>query len=557
MTKPNRFDSIVVAHRSRMLFRSDAEYRAALGVSFETVVNNRESARDMEMYFGILAHRSAEVIDESLEDLVQSYKAASEFYLSLDWSDRRHMTPRRKFCRMLFLLYATACKRLAANEQLRFKIKDNDENLLKIFFPQGTDGEPSVDICLIMLFAFGILRPYSENSRGHDLRDKEIIDSLKKLRSLIDVLKGDIPRLGSTEKPLVFDEWLNIIDDYLSTGDSLEDCTPIWMWTSLKSISRACRSLVIAERLRVEGEQLCGLRLFGIWIDDADEGENRFWIFPDNNMLCFCYEYDGVKWRLSPYEFKVRLADNPDYPDTYILIAPAGNLKFILSPDRVIGPEHISIGTIEGEFDQTTGEINLLTFHEGPKSSPEWFDWRTWERLSSDDARHERFRGVLRSIYNPKSTSAMLFEITAVELIDRFNNLIGRDNRYLYVYDWQPKRCVIRERKTETFTYEVAPEEELPSQTLLDVDISVRNPLYAIPLEIERKSYGCLELDRFVEIMSDADNIREVYIMHSDRTRLPRLCFPTYSLTIALDMDILGEMGVLKFTAPPFGRAHT
>lgn len=57
----------------------------------------------------------------------------------------------------------------------------------------------------------------------------------------------------------------------------------------------------------------------------------------------------------------------------------------------------------------------------------------------------------------------MFFKNTAPELIDRYNNLAGRDNKYLYVYDWQPRRCIIREREDDTFMYEVAPGEELPA----------------------------------------------------------------------------------------------
>lgn len=552
MNLSDKYDLISVAYRSRLLFRADAEYRNALGVSFETVANNRDSERAIDIYFRILANEAAKIVDEPMEDIVRVYTEASEFYLSLDWGDRSQLASRRKFCRMLFRLYATGGKRLSPGEIFKFKIKDDDDRLLRSFFPDGTEAMPSVDIRMIVLFAFGVLRPFTRNSRGRDIRDKETVASLERLNGLVEVLKDDIPRLGSTEKPLAFDECLDMLASYLNDTDSLDDCTPIWMWSLLISLTRACRSLVDAGRLRTEGEQLCALHMYGIWIDDADRGKTRFWIFPDNNMLSFCYEYDGMMWKLRPYEFKVRFADKPDYLDTFILVSSNGHLKNILSPDEVIEPDQFCIGFVEGEFDEVTGQIKRLVFTDESRRFPDWFEWRTWERLSPDDAMYERFHALLRDLYNPKSPSSMFFKNTAPEMIDRYNNLVGRDNKYLYVYDWQPRRWVIRERGTDTFIYEVAPGEELPAEALFELEISEKNPLYAIPVDIERKNYGCLELDRFAEILSDAENIGEVYVVYSDRLPIPRLGFPMYSLTVGLDMKILGKLGVLKFTESPF-----
>lgn len=556
MAKANKFDSISVAYRSRLLYRSEARFREALGVSFETIANNKGSARDMEMYYGIIAHEADKVVDEPLEDIVKAYTEASEFYLLLDWGDRSQLASRRKFCRMLFRLYATAGKKLSNDEIFKFKIKNDDERLLKAFFPDGSGEAPVVDIRLITLFAFGVLRPFTENSRGRDIHDKDTIESLKKLRALVELLRDDIPRLGSTEKPIVFDECLGIVDNYLADSDSLDDCTPIFIWSLLIGITKVCRSLMNAERLRVDGERLCGLYMYGIWIDDADRGRNRFWIFPDNCLLAFCYEYDGVTWNLSPYEFKVRFAENPDYVDSFIMVTPDGNLNFILSSDRVIESDKMSTGSIEAECDDTSGEIVRVTFNSDTRPFPDWFEWRSWQRLDPGDERYERFHALLGDIYNPNNPSSMFFKNNAPELTDLYNNWAGRDNKYIYVYDWQPKRVVIREREKDTFMHEVAPGEEIPGEALFELKISAQNPLYAIPLDVERKNYGSLEIDRFVEMLSDADNIRDVYVVHSARTNSPRLAFPEYSVTIGLDIEVMDRMGILKFTESPFRWQH-
>lgn len=553
MSDLNNYAVISVAYRSRLIWRTDAEYRRALGVSYETVVNKRDSERDMEMYYGILSRHTESTMDESLRNVIGQYVEASELYLSLDWGDRSQLASRRKFCRMLFRLYVAAGRRLTNEEIFKFRIKDDDDRLLNVFFPDGADESPAVDIRLITLFAFGILRPWGgDNTRGRDIRDKETTASLEKFRSLVEVLRADTPRLGSTEKPLVFDELLSMIDSYLRDKDSLDECAPISMWSALVDVTRICRSLATAERLRTAGEQLCGLHMYGIWVDDTDGGKNRFWIFPDNSLSSFCYEYDGLNWLLMPYEFKVRFADNPDYHDTFIFLTPEANLNSVLSSDKVVEHGHIAVGPIEMDTDEERRELVGVTFQEGALPFPAWFGWRKMQRLSREDERYKRLRALLSDIYNPARPLSMFFRNTAPELIDRYNNLVGRDNKYLYVYDWQPKRCVVRERGDDTFMYEVAPDEELPADALFELKLSERNPLYAIPLEIERKNRGSLEMERLADVLSDADNITEVYVVYSDRTPLPRLCFPAYNLTVALDMDILAPMGVLKLTRTPF-----
>lgn len=547
MAEANKYELITMACRSRLLFRTEAEYREALGVSLETVANNRASARSMDMYFGMLAKAAEETADFPLEDFVKAYAEASELYLGLDWGDRTQMASRKRLCRMLFRLYATGGKSLSADEILKFKIKDDDERLLRVFFPDGPDQEPAVDVKLVTLFAFGVARPYVPGSRVRDISDKDTTESLQRLRGLIEVLKADMPRLGSTEKPLALDEWLGLIDDSLADPDELAERTPLWMSTALADISRACLSLVEAERLRAHGEQFGSLHLYGIWVDDADQGKGRFWVFPDNCMMAFCYERDGAAWRLSPYEFRVQVPDSDDCYASFILLAPAGNLRFMLTPSQAIASDLMAWGMMDCSIDEATGEISGLEFIDGPCGLPDWFGWKSWTRLDRADARHERFRSALHDIYDPHSPSSMLLDNVAPELTDCYNDLAARDGKYIYVYDWQPRRCVMRQTQEDVYEYVLAPGEELPSGALFELEISEEHPLYAIPRSVERRGGGW-ELERFVKMLSDAENIPEAFIVHSSRVRHPRLVFPAYGVTIALDMDALAPLGVKKFT---------
>ena len=554
MEQLSKYDVVSVAYKSRFVFRTDAEYRQALGASYETVVSKRDSERDMEAYYSILTRKAAEMsLENPLDEIIRSYLVASDVYLSLDWGDRSQMASRKKFCRMLFRLSVTAGKPLTNDEIFKFKTKEADQELLNVFFPCGREDAPTVIIGFIVLFAFGIVRPWTaENSRGRDVRDMETVNALKKLADLLKLLKDDTPRLGVTEKPLAFDQWSEIINGYILDPESRSDCSPLMMLASLVDIARACRSLVILEEQRIEGERFQGLYMHGIWIDDADKGENRFWIFPDNLLVAMCYKRNGVAWELDTYEFKVRQSFNTMCGDTFLLLTPRGNLNYILSPDRFIVDEQMGTGCYEEYRDESTGEINRLKLYDEHLPLPEWLNWREWKQLSHDDSRYKEFRTVLAEIYDPKSPHSVIFRNTAPELSDNVNNLVGHDNKYLYVYDWRPKRFIMREEKQDIFNYEGNCTQYAIAQALFELNISEEYPLYAIPKNMKKRKYGNAQLDRLAEIMTDAENIIEAYIIHSEHIQYPRLVFPTYALSICLDMELLKDTGILKFTHRPF-----
>lgn len=545
-----KFDYISVAYRARLLLRTEAEYRQAMGVSYETVANNRDSERDMDMYFGVLA-RQAAVSADGLENVIDAYVDASRLYLSLDWGGRQQMASRRRFCRMLFRLFATVGRPLTSDEIFEYKVKDDDERLLRVFFPDGVGEAPAVDVRLVALFAFGVLRPAANGQRGRDISDRETVEALGRLQGLIEALRGDIPRLGSTEKPLVFDEWLSEVRKGIADGEGLDGWTPLKMYLALMDISRACQSLVIAERQRIESDEYCGMRLYGIWVDDGKRCDDRFWIFLDNCSMAFQYDFDGYMWTLRPYELRVRFDENLEYESDFVLVSPAANLKFALSPHRAIGPEELAKGTIGWEVDDATEEIWRLELHDDRGLFPEWMDWRAWTRLDRGDARHGRFHTALRELYNLLSPDSMYLNNVAPELTDAYNTLVGRDRKYLYVYDWRPRRCVVREVAEDVFVYEMASGEKMPSGALFDLKVSEEYPLYAIPVDMKPRG-GDWELNRLAEILADADNIREAYIVRSARSAVPRLVFPTYGGAVGMDMDVLGPLGFKKFTSRPF-----
>ncbi|MDE7438766.1 MAG: hypothetical protein K2M93_09815 [Muribaculaceae bacterium] len=537
---------IRVAYRSRFVFRTDAEYRKALGVSFETVVNNCGSVTDMERYYDNLCRATDYNTDLSLRSLIADYVEASEFYLSLDWGDRAQMASRRRFCRMLFRLYASGGMALTADEIFKFKIKDADERLLNAFFPEGTDKAPAVNIGYIMLFAFGLLKPWSDvNTRSRDFRDEETRDLLDRLRRLIVCLRDDIPRLGSLDKPFVFDDWLNAVDE-VQKDDELEWATPMRFVLSMIDCLRASRSLTDAALTRETVDNMHGLTMNGIWIDDADDGKTRFWVFPDNLLAAFCYQRNGNAWELLPYEMRIRPAVNPEYLDTMFLTAPELNERLIVSPEKVVtdGDRYIAEVSFELEWDDDDEEIVRFDIVRGMGRFPEWLNWDSWVRMNADDDRYKEFREVIKAIYDPANPDSMVFRNALPEITDFVNNIVGRDRKYIYLYDFKPGRFAIFERTSGVFTYEEVAGKKREELSLFDLDISEEQPLYALPINVKERKFGRLDLDRFAEMLRDGENVKTGYIIHSERTKHPRLLFSDYGVIVSLDMEELKKLGV-------------
>ncbi|MDE6498418.1 MAG: hypothetical protein K2L21_07145 [Muribaculaceae bacterium] len=542
---------MAVAHRARLLLRTDAEYRRVLGVSMETVAAKRGSRREMDACLDAMEREAAKIAERPLAAVVGDYVEASEVYLGLDWGDRTQMASRRRLCRMVFRLYAAGGRELSAEEVVKYKSKEADGRLLAALLPEGPAGEPAVDPGMLLLMAYGVLKPWKDTMRGHDTGDAETMEAMQRLRGLVEQLREDMPRLGSTEKPLIFEEWLGLIDSYMNDGDELADCTPLWMISCLAEIAQACRSLVISEEQREVGEKFVGLFMDGIWVDDADGGRSRFWIFPDNRLGAFCFRRDGLGWEMVPYDFRVRRAENDDYKDIFLMLDPWGNCAYTLDPRRVIESHQMASGLVEQVHDDA-GDLRRLEFSEGPRPLPAWLDWKTWERLSPEDGRHAEFRTVLRNVYDREHPLSLFFTNVAPEITDMNNNLVGRDHRYLYVHDRPRARFRMVERGEDVYVYESSSPDDAAPKALFEIEVTPEHPLYAIPVEVEKRPYGDEELDRLAEILTDAANINEVYVVHLQGSHNPRLVLPAYGATIELDMEALGRLGVLRFTSRPW-----
>lgn len=532
------YEIIEVAYRSRLLFRTEPEYRDVLGVTFETISDNRENLPLLDRYVERHEPRCRKLMDESFREVMDNYLVASEFYLHHDWGSRKDARTRRLFFQKIFRMVATGGMRISNDEELRFKILKDDTRLIHELFPNGWRESSSVDIVFLILFAFDVIKPWnrdtqkqsrrkipgllrSDTKKSRSVTDADTIRTLSRLRDLLTLLKECMPCIGSLQKPAAFDEWTGIIDSLLRNPDPLRraQCSDLWMAYALNNVGKGCLSTITPENLRLSAEQFMKLSMPGIWIDDADNGARRFWIFPENIQAAFCYSFadkDNI-WTLEPYAFSIYDSDDPFYVNSCYFVSPEGNMRQFENPSNRMDNSDFAHMKISVKTDDKTDEITVVNFDEGPVPVPSRFNWRAFRKLLPDHPRYEDFRKVIHNIYNVNTTdSSVKFQNPAAPITDMVNNFVGLDRYYLYVLDFRPAdRYIISEQKDQkdSFIYEAYYHDPFPATSFLDMEISEEHPLYAIPHKIDKWKCGTPELRKFAELMEDSDNIRFIYII--------------------------------------------
>lgn len=548
----SNFDIISIAYQARLLFSTDKEFRATLGVSWESVKDNRDDSMAIDTYYDRLDAKCREVTGDPLDDTVKGFVKASEIYQSLDWGDRRDIRARKKFCRLIFRMAATAGRRMTVEEEEKFRWCDDDRRLTETFFPDGWEGDSSVNILFIVLFTFGIVRPYNPggkgNTRSHDTDTAKITGALEDLLNLLKLLKEDMPRIGTLSKPMAFDQWIGIITGKMAEG-SIIDCTPLWRMHVLDDVVAGCLSVVVPELTKFMSESLISLRMPGIWIDDADKGENRFWIFPMNMPAAFCFKKEGEAWELMPYEFVCSATDDRDLAGSCCLVSPKGNMRLFSSPQNSIDGELAWLG-MELQTSEESGELIHIDFFENGMSVPAWVDWRSMTRLDREDELHAKFMTVIDEIYDERSPLSRLYRNHAKLVTDVMNNLLGRDRDYLYLADYPvPDRWMVRRADDESFIYDFIYTGKQPDLSFIGLEISEHHPLYAIPIKNSIPKSGSFGLQRLARVIENSEEITSICLIHLDSSHRKIIFFRDFAIGFDLDGEEMKILGIRKFTS--------
>ena len=546
------YEVIKSAYRSRLLFRTEAEYRQLVGVSFESIRDSRDDEAALSRYYDILNRECRQQCGENLYAMVAAYIEASEVCAGkdFDWMERRQLASRKKFCQWLFRKTSTAGKRMTLDEESRFSPKRCDAKLFEAFYPDGIVGGRVYDVVYVLLITFGVIRPYSLSSaRSRDISTEEAAKSCEAMTALVTTLRDDTPQMGVLPKPGVFDISLEQLRQMVA--GNFEDYSIARVWELLNRIEDACIAVSSPQKTADTNTEITGYSMPGIWVDDADRGKSRFWIFPENKFMAFCYQQTGPAWELIPYEFAFFRPKNDDeIDDNCIFVTGKGNEQ-IINSGELMQPDEIIFATYHlGEAD-SYGSFGEIEFAAETGSTPGWFDWRSFKRLSKGEALYRQFKQAVTDIYNPASPHSLLFCNTAPFLTDSLDSLVATDNDYLYISDLpRPEKFILKSNDDDDdrFWYEPSYSKAEPGRSLRNLVVSEAHPLYIIPRFIDIDETKSDLHRRFAEAVLNTDLSNQITIYRTSRRPEGILCFNNFSLMIPLTTDVIEKFGIEVIT---------
>lgn len=539
------YEIIKTAYRSRLLFRTEIEYRELLGVSFDTISDNRDNERAMNVYYDILNRECRSITGESLYALVSSLLEASDVALSVDfdWGDRKQIASRKKFLRKLFRLAIAPGLNLTVDEELKFKPKECDDKLISAIYPNGIERGRTIDMVFLMLLTFGIIKPYgASNMRGRDVADKDARDSLSAMVKLVETLKDDMPQTGVLSKPLIFD---SVLDALRSAEADTSHCTPLWFWNLLNTIEDSCMSAASPARFAESMLGFTGYSMSGIWIDNKDEGQNRFWIFPENKFMAFCYSRADGNWVLTPYEFCFYSKKyESEIDDICTFVTAKGNRQILSSPYCTMDNQEIVTAYYELGSKDAYGSFGEIRFESEAKEIPSWFDWNSFSRLQPFDERFALFSKLLSDLYDSNSPYSVLFSNVAPFITDSVDCLIAIDNDYIYVSDIRkPDIWLLKRDMDGSDMYWYLPYyKKEPPRNLINLEVSEDNPVYLFPRNVVSEFSIPDKYKKLFEAVDNTEIGDQISIYQLNESSRKMICLNRFSCIYAID-DLLRDLG--------------
>lgn len=514
------YEVVNYALRSRLLFRTEAEYRQLLGVTFETVRDHCDDEDVLQGYYAALNKECQSRCGETLYYMVASYLEASRVSqeIDFDWKERRQMASRKKFCRWLFRKVAAPGRKISLAEELKFSPKACDRELFDRFYPQGYEAGRAVDILFILLLTYKVIKPLEVRAaRGRDVSDRDAEKTRQAMIELISQLKEDMPQMGTLPKPMIFDV---VLDELHRTTEPI---SIVDLWEKTDRIENACVAVSSPQKAADVRMRPNGFSMPGIWVDDADDGETRFWIFPENKYMAFCYERDGQAWRLSPYEFVFFISDSDDHSDDYcVMVTARGNEQVIES--GVMQPSE----AVSASY-KLNGDV--IRFRLKSWQAPAWFNWHYFCRLQEDDTRNSLFRQVIADVYDSNSPHSMLFSNLGSLLTDTIDALVAMDMECLYIYDGPiPKRFALISDDGRYYYCPTA----ASSRSLRSIDISAKHPLYIVPRFLNLDAPMSERQRAVAEVAMNTNLSNQVTIYRTASHPDGLLCFNYFSTSIPL-----------------------
>lgn len=497
-----------------------------------------------------------ETTDYGLKFMVKAYRRASEAFKDKElWQGRRSGT-RRDFALKLFLTaYFPQNNMLAEGALDDLKGRDDDDELLARFLPRaGSEGGEQIDIVFTTLLAWDVVRPYTEKRHKPDDKAEQTRNMIALLMRLQTLLNSRVGILE--ESPIIADHITSLLRDLENDVQH----SAAQFWNILDEICETLRGGDSPSDLSDLGMVSLPFDMPGLWVDDSDLGRSRFWVVPDNFRMIFCYEFNGSRMKLTPYELILNYISDVAYGT---LVTPLAN-ELLLKSGRTPIAEFVSFDFKFGNVPK--GYADAMHLSPDSPTRPDWFDWSAFLRLHPGDVRYHKFMDLIHYYY---IESEMLRTEDLRNdyrwMSDCINTLVAVDREYIYIWDRPAEgqfRLLPVGDEEDHFVYGC--DTSLVPPGLLGVKPDKEHPLYLIPRTAEGFANADLlmcqrgitvEEQELYRRFKDAaqntginDMISIYRIGRKQADRLTRLCFNNYSVTVDFDRA-LTHYGIRRYAS--------
>lgn len=489
--------------RSGILFPNRKEGELFIGMTLKSWLNLKKEEKIFEIY-DRLNDRVRELFPVSVNKAINSLITSGKAYLSpVLWEGRRKQSKQRfalkLFFKFIFQNYPHIYRTLPAFITINEEEKELAESLEK-----GLDYS-RMALLWFILTGYDIINPFVEISRLP--KDSTGFVNLQNyIRLLEDIIKF-WPIVGALSSFHEIEIYKKQIE---SSIENDEYVSPLILIGQLQNLYDLVEVRSSPENLIISNESADILLPEGIWIDNIDKGKSRFWIFPVNLRMIFCYSFEYGSWQLKVYE---AISDYDDENEEYVVsvISPEESKKAILNGK--LSSESIHEMRIWYSEDIEENCLEKLMF-EHLNDIPEWFDFSHMMRLKEGSELHARFLEIIGEFYNPKPFGMALPLVNhSAWMTDTSNSLIAMDEKFLYLKDKGICRHIMTKVKNldgEYYNYIPFPNKKL-AFSLLDIKISENDPLYLIPKndndypEIDSKDELKKMMETRLELSADAN----------------------------------------------------
>lgn len=476
MTLEDKKTYITSAVRSRFLFSSLAEGEKLLGMQLKSW-QEKNDPDFIETVYDKFNRLSIDLTTFDLQEAIELLIGTSDFFIHNETIDSKRSSSLRKFALRLFYwslfsenaqVYSVISKEfLPSHEEVDIFINNG--------FGTETINKGNLDTVIFLLLCFNALKPYVESSRPRKTGDDALAPT-REFISLVESLKTSWPDVGSLSSFPEFDQALKEASQYLESDTGMPAAR---MWALINNI-------VVLKDIRMSPNQLTRynesaefITDFGIWIDSHDMGRHRFWIFPANLHMAFCYENQYGEWTLRPFEWFLT-SDSESSAFDVIMIPPE------ISYDTLRSGKMDTQSIVSFTVSYYGDDGNYMETMELDTISPdlEWLKFDKFFRLKKDSSLHSNFLSQIRSFYSSHGLATGQLKNPFSAVINVLQGFVAMDKKYLYVQDRGEVACkMVYESDTEEFNY--IPAINVEEKSICELVADPGKPLYRFPASEE------------------------------------------------------------------------